>query len=355
MIETEKYFMLFSCCIPVKGATRSIVCDLQRGHYKVIPNGLYEILRTSKKKTLKEIKKQFNYEADETIDEYFNFLIKHEFGIWRDTIDQGFTTIDLQWKRPELVTNAIMDFDRDSDYDYKKVLIDLEDIFCKSLQLRFFHIVDSSVIEDILNFTNRSKLRSIELIVKYDDTFSAEQNLKSLTENFPRVRYIVNHSSPYEKSSFCEFTKTIINYTTQEIDSASHCGEISPYYFSTNIETFTEAQKFNTCLNKKISVDVNGDIKNCPSMNTSFGNVRDTSLHEALVAKDFKSLWEINKDQIEICKDCEFRYICTDCRAFITKPDDRYSKPSKCTYDPYTAKWNAETLNVIQGLTAINE
>jgi len=62
-------------------------------------------------------------------------------------------------------------------------------------------------------------------------------------------------------------------------------------------------------------------------------------LHAALARTGFKDLWSINKDQIEVCKDCEFRYVCTDCRAFITDPDNRYSKPSTCTYDPYTAQW----------------
>ena len=38
-------------------------------------------------------------------------------------------------------------------------------------------------------------------------------------------------------------------------------------------------------------------------------------------------------------KDCKFRYICTDCRAYLANPNDMYSKPLKCNYNPYSATW----------------
>ena len=130
-----------------------------------------------------------------------------------------------------------------------------------------------------------------------------------------------------------------IEYIPQVIDSHRCCGQIHPAYFVTNLEAFSEAQKHNSCLNRKISIDARGEIKNCPSLPRSFGNAREASLHSALAQRDFTALWSINKDQIAVCKDCEFRYICTDCRAYLSDPSDLYAKPSKCTYDPYTAEW----------------
>ncbi len=50
--------------------------------------------------------------------------------------------------------------------------------------------------------------------------------------------------------------------------------------------------------------------------------------------------WRIKKDMIDVCKICEFRYICPDCRVFITDDTDILSKPKKCNYDPITAVWN---------------
>lgn len=131
-----------------------------------------------------------------------------------------------------------------------------------------------------------------------------------------------------------------ITFSREIIESCFSCGYISKEGFEVNIPLFTEAQKFNTCLNRKISIDENGDIKNCPVLQKSYGNIKTVSLQSAIAQKEFKELWEVNKDQIDVCKDCEFRYICTDCRAFISDDRNRFSKPSKCSYDPYSARWN---------------
>jgi SPASM domain peptide maturase of grasp-with-spasm system len=111
---------------------------------------------------------------------------------------------------------------------------------------------------------------------------------------------------------------------------------------------FTESQNYNTCLNRKISIDLDGEIKNCPSMRESFGNIENTPLQQALNKTGFKKYWNIDKDKITVCKDCEFRHICTDCRAYIENPEDIYSKPLKCGYNPYTAEWEEWSTNPIK-------
>jgi len=129
-------------------------------------------------------------------------------------------------------------------------------------------------------------------------------------------------------------------YSKECINSAKRCGRIGSDFFNINIKTFTEAHHHNTCLNRKISIDAEGNIRNCPSMPQSFGNIKDTTLQQALDHPDFKKYWNHKKDDIEVCRDCEFRYICTDCRAYLEDPDNEYSKPLKCGYDPYTGEWS---------------
>jgi len=73
---------------------------------------------------------------------------------------------------------------------------------------------------------------------------------------------------------------------------------------------------------KTYSLQYLRNIKNCPSMKESFGNIKDTTLEEALNKHGFKKYWNIKKDDVTKCKDCEFRYICTDCRAYIADPSD---------------------------------
>ena len=77
-------------------------------------------------------------------------------------------------------------------------------------------------------------------------------------------------------------------------------------------------------------------------MPKSFGNISNTTLSEAIDKPGFKDAWIISKDQIDVCKDCEFRYMCTDCRAHIKDANNIYSQPAKCPYNPYIAKWEGE-------------
>lgn len=74
-------------------------------------------------------------------------------------------------------------------------------------------------------------------------------------------------------------------------------------------------------------------------MKAAYGNIYDTSLEAALEDPEFLAYWQITKDQISTCKDCEFRHMCTDCRAYLDDPADRLSKPLKCGYNPYDGSW----------------
>lgn len=75
-------------------------------------------------------------------------------------------------------------------------------------------------------------------------------------------------------------------------------------------------------------------------MTHSYGNISTVELSDVLMLDAFKKPWSIKKDDILICRDCEFRYICVDCRAYRQDEGDWLSKPLKCNYDPYTATYN---------------
>ena len=74
-------------------------------------------------------------------------------------------------------------------------------------------------------------------------------------------------------------------------------------------------------------------------MSRNFGHMDNTRLADVLADPAFKKNWLVNKDCIAVCRDCEFRHVCTDCRAYVEQPDDLYSRPLKCGYDPYANVW----------------
>lgn len=51
-----------------------------------------------------------------------------------------------------------------------------------------------------------------------------------------------------------------------------------------------ESVSFNSCLNKKLSIDKNGFVKNCPSMVTHFGRADEVSLLDVACDNEFKRI-----------------------------------------------------------------
>jgi SPASM domain peptide maturase of grasp-with-spasm system len=333
----QRIFRLFACCIPVRGARRSTLCDLQRQSYRLIPNALYEILTVHRGRTVEEVKEALGHEHAETIDEYFAFLVEHDFGFWCDDPD-AYPELDLTWEAPERVTNAIIDTGRDSRHDYARILAQLDELGCRALQLRWFHPVPLSELDAVLALTCRNRLRSLDVVVPHTDELSDEV-LEALCSRHQRVFSVFVHSAPEKRVRRVRGGMAVISHRPEVVDSAAHCGQVSPAYFNVTLGAFTEAQAHNSCLNRKISVDERGEIRNCPAMPRSFGNAASTSLHAALAADGFRDLWKVSKDQVDVCRDCEFRFVCTDCRAFTQNAADPLSKPAKCAYDPYTAQW----------------
>ncbi|WP_046757976.1 grasp-with-spasm system SPASM domain peptide maturase [Kordia jejudonensis] len=349
-MSTAPIFNMHSNCIIVKGANRSTICDLQRNEVKLIPNDLQNLIEQYEGKTNEEIKAQYNESDYEVVDEYLNFLVEHEYAFFTNT-PEFYPKLNIEWFEASKITNAIIDINSDLEYDVIKVLSQLDDLNCKHVQIRFFNVIKFSIIIKLLDYLNETEsiVSSINFVVSFTKEFSVIKLVELFREQ-PRISsfLIYNHTKEDVIIPLKENHTKYIKCVTKNIKSASHCGVISQEYFVPNIKAYTESLQHNSCLNRKISIDTQGNIKNCPSMSESYGNIENTTLEEALHQKDFKKYWNITKDQIEICKDCEFRYICTDCRAYRENPEDNYSKPLKCGYDPYTNEWSDWSKNPLK-------
>jgi SPASM domain peptide maturase of grasp-with-spasm system len=335
MNQTTEVFQLFANCLPVKGARRSTICDLQKQRMRLIPNDLYEILTDCAGLPTTEIKRRFDGN-DEIIDDYFTMLTEESYGFWCDE-PELFPKLDLSWERPETITNAIIDVDRSSKHDYSSLLQQLDELGCQAVQIRAYDELSLAELEEILLLCERHRLRHVDLVIKYHPELTAEA-LKEFCVEHQIISRLTVHSSPQKSRSKVDPFSIVIDYYTLPVTPSS-CGIISPRFFSMTVEHFTEAQSFNTCLNRKIGIAANGEIMACPAMGQSAGNAGSTKLKSAVKDPQLVQIGGITKDQIAVCRDCEFRYVCTDCRAYRQDAADPYSKPAKCTYDPYTATW----------------
>ena len=326
----------------IKGFSRSTIYDLPRKEYYLIPNSLYDIISKYNKKPIENIYIE-NSKYNGVINEYFQFLKEKEtFFLSTKEESKLFPKINLQWDFPAKISNSIIEIDEENQNELQKTVNQLINIGCYYFQIFSKSIYSLGFWETFLESIKFSPIKLIDIFTAYYTGIDFVQ-LKKLINKHKRLKLFFIFNS--KEDGFAEKNEDgygNIYHSKQSIELTKNCGLINHNYFNVNIQLFTESQHYNTCLNRKICIDKNGEIKNCPAMSRSFGNIKDTTLEEAINKPGFKDLWGIRKDDIDVCKDCEFRYMCTDCRAFIKDPNNIYSQPAKCPYNPYIAKWEGE-------------
>ena len=340
-MDKNKVYRLFSPCVPVKGYHRSVIADINRHQLFYIPNAFYRLISKNRNKTLGEIIEIYGQENEAAILEFLEHLDNNELVFPFDKEElRYFPPLSLQWDFPSLCSNAIIDIDEKSSYDIANAITQFDKISCFHLQIRFFRTTSLEEIKRLLTFSNDTSIRSVQLMLKFDSAI--DNHLQPLIDEFWKLVKIEVFESPENQIIPLKGNLKLLAHYKEKKLRPNNCGAVSTDYFCIEMNHFTESQHHNTCLNRKICIDAEGNIKNCPAMAKSYGNIKDTTLEEAINKPGFKDLWFINKDKIDVCKDCEFRYMCTDCRAFIKDPENIYSQPAKCTYNPYICLWEGQ-------------
>lgn len=334
-------FQLFASCIPIKGHNRSVIYDVYRQESHFIPNALYDILIAYPCHNIQQVLTAFTEEEQVFVQSYFDFLLENELGFVCDN-PECFPKLDLSWEYPAFITNTIINVSFESDVYEESFFNQLDQLGCKALQIRVNGKPTGKQLESFLQKTKLTRLTSIDLLINHPQNIS-EQDIIELYNNHMRLSLIIVCSAKETKSLYDKDEELLpIHYATKTFNKACEDTKVTPDNLSVSIPFFTESQHHHTYFNRKLSIDVNGDIKNCPSLSQSFGNIKDTTLEEAINKPGFKALWNITKDQTHICRDCEFRHMCVDSREPFLGEDGLYDHKTPCNYDPYTATWKED-------------
>ncbi len=127
--------------------------------------------------------------------------------------------------------------------------------------------------------------------------------------------------------------------------------------FNISKQRFIDGMSRNTCWYGKLAISDNGEVLPCVfARNISYGNIKEEGLANILAGEKLKSYWHFTFSEVDVCKDCEYRFACKDCRPVAMGIDGNlYAKNPKCLYDPFTGQWNKlksmkELPNVIHDL-----
>ena len=323
MVSNNNVLHIFSNIVFTKGANRTFVLDMQHSKFYFVPNSMCEFIKEYNHKTFDEIFSDFSADEYNIVADYLDFLQSNLIGAFLPSECVGnFLDFSLKYQSPYLFENAVIDIDNDFDIT---IIEYLDKVAIPYIQIRFLDRVNSQ----LLNILEDLSFVSVQIVVK-----NIEFREKIL-QKYPKISSVFVYECPQKRVRKC-YEKNVYYRTNSNFECK---GKISKKTFSVNAAHVCLSKNCNSCLYKKISIDKNGEIKNCPSMKRSYGNIATTELKELLNNPEFTKLWYITKDKVEVCKDCEFRNICTDCRCFLTDETNIFSKPKNCSYDPYTNKW----------------
>jgi SPASM domain peptide maturase of grasp-with-spasm system len=320
-----------SNCFIVMGASRALILDYARRTQYFISNELAVILS-----------------AHGAVDDYlidkdaFDILISKDLLVEIQESDLNvFSDYPLGISLPYTIGSVI--FEWGSYLEDDDILLRLQtDILCLGIKyVEVFYINDYEFnLDAFFKFIAKLEhtlVESIDVHISVSSFSSPDVKviLEQIKANSRQLRLVYIYGSSSVELFQIDYC-SVLNQT--QVDRKC-CGVVHQNYFSNNPWAYNFSRQENSCLSHKISINNLGEIKNCPSTSEVYGNIATANLVEAIMQPHFKKYWKITKDQIQICKDCEFRYICTDCRAYVETPGDLYSKPLKCGYDPYTCTW----------------
>lgn len=342
-----KYVFLFSDCVPVEGAAASAIYDLTRGRISTFQSAYYPFFELFRRHRLGDLLDALSEDDRASFLEFLQFLVDNEYVCMMDD-PSAFPGIPSSWEAPCVIQDAIIDVDA-QHHDYGKIVAELDALGCQHLQVRSYsRRFGASSLAALAGLCHGTSIQTLQAILAHEPERSDDDYAAVVTNN-RIVTGLSVHSADEDRrivvdrgarGSSAALTEVEIRFTTKALESHLDCGTITTRgLLAPSTPTFSELHHFNGCLNRKLSVDASGHVRNCPAMGTSFGHHADVSLSEVAAQAGFQQAWRARKDEIQVCRDCPYRYACTDCRAFLEDPDGEDGKPLKCGYDPYVDSW----------------
>lgn len=328
-MNDEIVYKLFSDCIPVKGFTRSLILDLTRKDYHFVPSELCKRLLISSILPTEKFTKQ-----------YLDFLIEKELVFECSLSNLNlYPPLNKEWFYPAEISNAILSVA--NVLDLESSIHQLLDLGCRHYMLFINPPLDLPTVVQLLKKYDCSKILTLELYIQYTPEMS-EEILAEMMKNNNRISYILCYYARSSKIISKRNTRGNICYYKKGIKFLNSV--LSPELFTINMPFYTESLKYNVFYNRKVCIDQYGNIKNYLSHNKIFGNIHSDNISDIISRKDFQRLWTINKDKLDICMDCEFRYMCLDSREPISNKGGGYhfSKKETCPYNPYICLWEGQ-------------
>ncbi len=337
------YLYIYPFCFITPGKKYFSIYDSMHKKMHKFDIELYDIAKNQfRNKTINDLISEFDDNDRDVILSFISYLIDNQLGRCVHDINR-FPLLKEQWDSPFSIKRCMIDI-RDKWHDFSKIFNQLSSLLCPKIEIRAYRRLSIDEIDKIVKSFQDYSFRALFLVLPYDDSLFQEdsvERLSAILNNEYRVMlniYDVKEDKLPNINEIKDKNNTLsyaIYTSSKHVTGCDCCGVINHDNFhELAIDDVMEIKNFNGCLNRLISVDEEGAIKNCPSMTHSYGNIDSSSLIDISNTSEFRKYWYITNSMIDGCKDCELRVICHGCRAYISDPANLFSKPLKCDYQP---------------------
>jgi SPASM domain peptide maturase of grasp-with-spasm system len=324
------YIRFYECCRPVKGIKRAAIYDLQRAQIVFAPNELIDFIYINEDKTVETILEENHFQVD-LLKKQLLYLEENEL-VFFPTNPGNFPKIKEIIDKPNLLEFIYLNIDtiNDQKLDF---LDTIDQTGANNLVLISSKSIKKIGLEKVLSRLVTSKIKCINIIGKYHKN------------DFEEIKEILDFNSRIRRCVFFDCNDKIddfehIKFSKKVLKELFNNGIISNINFTINLESFLESKTFNLFYNQKIFIGDEGNILKYFDDKNTIGNVYKDDLIQIIKEdKSLKAFWETSKDQIEECKNCEFRYICPDNRIPLKTESKKIVHESGCIYNPETNQW----------------
>jgi hypothetical protein len=314
---------VFSLCNDVQifpGHNRTLIVDLTKGKHHLVSKEWSELILKIDGSSKKELFAKSNSEEKETLLEILEFLKSYNYVFEVDkNVKELFKDIEMSFETPFIFDHCFCEVNKTNVTDIMKMIENQKSYVFGGFHFLIYDISDLELLpfKNLINSLDLNK--NIEIYTKESKThiFLEERNRNIIIHKADFINSREMRSNFYEKFP-------IMNIGMKQI---------------------LESENFNFFHNKSLFINEKGDIVDSLfteqphiHMNIKEFNEKIDSINILLADKSFTKYWHINNSKIIVCKDCEFRRVCIDCRPPVLNANGEWYK-EECTYNPYLSQW----------------
>ena len=235
------------------------------------------------------------------------------------------------------ISNTIVELDDILEHIVSFLMDSLQQLQCRHVVCNINFQISLDQFKLILSLIENFNIHSCLFLLDFSDHFYSD-DFANVIINTNRIDSIIFFNSPFDKNLEDKIYYFKVNKSRSSKKRNSN--------FRSNRNLFSESQYHHTYFNRKLYIGPNGEIKNAPECEETFGNIKDLNsvedLKEIISTPAFQKYWFVHKDLCDVCKHCEFRHMCVDNRMPFERAENQWYHKIECNYNPFIAKWEGE-------------